>query len=101
VPAPLAEGWFITLVGIFGPSLLAALLFLSRWIAARWREPYLSEQKMNAELLAELKETKEELAKAVAALNRAEIKEMFYEQRLASLEKELEGWREGRYRSNG
>lgn len=96
MPAALSEGWLIALTVALIPTVLVPF---SRWIAAKWREPYLAERKMNAELLAELKETKEELAKAVAALNRAEIKEMFYEQRLGALEKELEGWREGRYRS--
>jgi hypothetical protein len=99
MPAALSEGWLIALIGIFGPSLLAALAVSARWVAKKWREPYLAELKVNGQLVSEIKETKEELAAKTNELSRCEIKGMFYEQRLLDLERELEGWREGRYRS--
>ncbi len=95
----LGTGWLVALIVAFGPTLLGALVFFGRYVARKWSAPLEAERRENAALAARVEELSEENAAKTNALTRAEVREMFYEQRIRECEKELENWRAGRYRS--
>ena len=88
----LGSGWLVALLLGIPAFVTAVVVPLSKWIAARWREPLQEEVRARTELQIRLNEALEKLADE-------RLQRIFMEARHEACESELDNWKTGRWKS--
>lgn len=98
MPTALTDGWLIALAVGLGPTVLAGVYGLMRYLATRWSKPYRAEKTLREAAEEATDDLERELRAKTEELTAVKVELMFAKERLVWCERQLEDFRSGRIR---